>query len=430
MDKWTGIFLLTDHKIMNATEYHPLSTDDSVEEAESYDQSTSTTTVFNEIRYETATNDQQHAEYDSTSDNTTLNEGVRIRNNKPFPISRPPTKHRDGIYGVAFLSHFAVVLLLSLIEQDSLQKSLLNYERAGSISSIVMIVTLLGSFIGAILAVFIIGGYPSFRETCLNFGLIFSTVAKICLGNLLLFTRSTYSLFGIAILLSALVDSMWYKSARESLSFSSALIQMTIDVTRQYGISLFFACAAIISSQTCVLLWWGAFFTGLLSSTTPLYAQFSTAAMILSLYWIYQFFHMFIAYVVGGCVLWVFVKGDNEPLDPIGRVLLYLQCAVTTSLGSLCKAALFAPVAQIVLAGNYWAAVHRSSAVGGCCCRLSSCCLEGCHPLAIARRHHRIALSLCATYGRTFSKSAEDHVQEYPDTIVVCMVCEFYHIDK
>lgn len=63
----------------------------------------------------------------------------------------------------------------------------------------------------------------------------------------------------------------------------------------------------------------------LVSSMTPVYAQLSVAVMVLSLYWIYQFFQMFVSYVVGGCVLWVFVRPEDEPLDPVGRTLLYMQ---------------------------------------------------------------------------------------------------------
>ena len=67
----------------------------------------------------------------------------------------------------------------------------------------------------------------------------------------------------------------------------------------------------------------------LVSSVTPVYAQLSVAVMVLSLYWIYQFFQMFVSYVVGGCVLWVFLRPEDEPLDPAGRTLLYMQvCCV------------------------------------------------------------------------------------------------------
>ena len=164
---------------MKITDYHPLSTDD----ADSLND--------NEL-------ENFHGEKNSPSQNShilqspsiespqssNLEEGiVSIENDKPFPISRPPTKHRDGAYAIAFLSHFTLILLLSLIEQESLKKSMLSYERAGSISSIVMIVTLLGSFFGAVLAVLVIGGCPGQREALLGFGLVFSTVAKVKISN-------------------------------------------------------------------------------------------------------------------------------------------------------------------------------------------------------------------------------------------------------
>ena len=34
--------------------------------------------------------------------------------------------------------------------------------------------------------------------------------------------------------------------------------------------------------------------------------------MLLSLYWITQFFHAFMSFVVGGCILWIFAKDESE----------------------------------------------------------------------------------------------------------------------
>ena len=260
---------------MKITDYHPLSTDDidSLHDNELIlenfhgDSNSPNQTNFKHEK----SNSLSNSSSSDSSQSMNQEEGISIGNNKPFPISRPPTKHRDGAYAIAFLSHFTLILLLSLIEQESLKKSMLSYERAGSISSIVMIVTLLGSFFGAVLAVLVIGGCPGQREALLGCGLVFSIVAKVCLGNVLLLLGAglgaglrSYSLqlLGVAVLFSAAADGLWYRAARDSLSFSSALIQMTIEVTGQYGVSLFFACATIISCQTCILLWWGAFFTG------------------------------------------------------------------------------------------------------------------------------------------------------------------------
>jgi len=420
---------------MQTTEYHPLSTnDESLQDLDPFED-------MNKLHIDMTDNpisinlDFEKFSLPNEIENGNSHlpieiqgEGISIGNDKPFPISRPPTKPRDGLYAVAFMLHFIFILLLSLAEQNSLKATLLNYERAGSLSSIVMIVTLLGSFFGAVLAVFIIGGYPNAREQLLQVGLYFSIIAKICLGNVLLLTRSKYSLLGVAILVSAVLDSAWFRPARESLGYSSALVQMSIDVTRQYGVGFFFACAAIISCQTCVLLWWGAFFIGLLTSASPGYADLVVLAMVVSLYWISQFFHMFLSFVVGGCVLWVFLRAEGEQLDPTARILLYMQCALSTSLGSLCKAALLAPVAHAVLAMGYWADSRPASWWRCCPCScnslaaLLSCCpAAGLSLAAQAQRHHRLSLCLCAAYGRTLCRAAEDHVAEFPETLTVSM---------
>jgi hypothetical protein len=165
----------------------------------------------------------------------------------------------------------------------------------------------------------------------------FSIMVEVCLGNVVLLTKSRFSLIGLVILFSAFIDSFWFKSVKENIGFTSAMIDIVRDVCRRYGVSLFIACGAVVAAQTCVLLWWGVFFVGLIANASSGYAELLIVLMGVSLYWIANFFHAFMSFVVGGCVVWYFVKGSDEPLGAASRVLLHMQCGLTTNLGSICK---------------------------------------------------------------------------------------------
>jgi hypothetical protein len=151
-------------------------------------------------------------------------------------------------------------------------------------------------------------------------------------------TKSKFSAIGLIILLSTFIDSFWFRSIRENVNFTSALIDMILTVCQPYGVSLTVTCGVIVAAQTCVLLWWGVFFVGLIANASTGYAEFLILVMGFSMFWISQFFRAFMSFVIGGCVLWPFVRDERDSTNnPSMRVLLHVHCAVTTSLGSLCK---------------------------------------------------------------------------------------------
>jgi len=378
---------------------------------------------------------------------------VAVRNDKPFPISKPPPKARDWFYAVMFLLHFGGVLLLSLIEHGSLRHSVLTYERASSWASMLMIITLLGSSVGALL-VFLLNA-QNIRETMLAACIPFSLVLKVCLGNILLIMRSEYSFLGVLVLISAVIDSFWNRSARESVSFSSALLGMASDSIKLYRSSLVVVCAVLIAAQTCILLWWGAFFVGLISTVSAGYAETLIVIMAFSLYWITQFFHSLLAFIVGGCVLWIFVRDEHQSQqqhlhDVSGiilpskinsneekrsfteKLLLYVRCGLTTSLGSVCRGALLTAPAECVLALQHWATrrPQQAAAVASqpfycslCSARgVAHCLLGACGGAALpfAERHHRLSFCLLALYGRAFCPTALAHRYAHPETLDIC----------
>ena len=288
------------------------------------------------------------------------------------PITRRPSNARDVMYAVIFLLQFVVVCLLSLMERDSVRDSLTAYGNAGSFSSMFMLVILLAS-LGGGGVVFILAN-DNIRESLLNHGILLSVSFQVCLGNIVLLTKSRFSWIGVVILLMAFVDSRRMKDARENISFTSALLQLVIDICEPYGISLCMACFAVVAAQTCALLWWGVLFVGLISGASlhSGYAEILMVVMGFSLYWITQFFHAFMSFVVGGCVLWHFLSSpdvidsqengssnitvttqqmSSPPSiptageDPSGRVMFTMSLGLSTSFGTIAKGALFMPVA-------------------------------------------------------------------------------------
>lgn len=265
-------------------------------------------------------------------------------------------------------------------------------------------------------------GWTGARDVLLASGVPFSLVLKVCLGNILLIMRSTYSFLGVLVIISAIVDTFWNKTAREGISFSSALLQMVVDTSKLYGVSFVVTCAAIVAAQTGILLWWGSFFIGLLATVSAQYAVLFIIPMALSLYWITQFFHALMSFIVGGCILWIFVRPEADKVHPSQKLLLYVQCALTTSLGSICKGALTAPVAQSILSLHHWV-TRRPQSLAHNCCSLRGVTARLLPQSAIdaSERHHRLAFSLTALYGRAFCSSAQSLLSAHRETMDICV---------
>lgn len=343
-----------------------------------------------------------------------------IRNKASAPISRPPSKHRDRIFAAAFGLHLVLLGVLSASIEDgtSMRSSLTSYGRNGSWSQILMIMTLLGAFSGAIITFFV--NNAEMRDGFLKLCLVFSIVLQLLVGNVLLIMKSRYSPLGAVALLSALHNMLKYRMVSDSIHLTSTLLHMVIEVCGHYGFVLTVACVLILALQTCVLLWWGACFVGILSGTPESTAWVLLLVLFASLSWITQFFRCLVSYVIGGCVVWYFVRDEAEPLDPGKRVLLHLQCALSTSLGSLCKGALLSQMYMLVLSLEHWGRGRPGSVSGRFSLRRLVQGLVA--PVAgSARRHHRLALCLTATYGKTLCTAAGDYAERYPETIALAI---------
>ena len=432
---------------------------------------------------------------DEAPDTQIRRHSLLIGNDIPNPHTRRPLKARDFLYAALFFVHFGIVSILSGTEDFELHDSFTSW------SSMVMIATVLGASFGLPL-VTLFGG--KLLDFFVSSSISIAIFGQICFGNILLLMKSRYSVFGIFLLISSLIDTFSFKASHENLLFSRALFNMSEEICRSYGLSLSFTCFSIIVAQTCVLLWWGVLFVGLITKppseisealvgeslllsrdyihfliclvvtsanhssfffylfyysffsfyihsffilrvllsilsihpptylsiylslylsvylsiyliiylfiyylltyqcmsqsieqfiylsihlsiylfiyvsvylsiyisyyqsvypriyvpiylsiylfivaplTHLLFVLFPSVLMLFSLYWTVKFFHSLIDFIVGGCVLWHFIResdsgSSSSPervFDPNSRVILHVHCALTSSIGSICK---------------------------------------------------------------------------------------------
>ena len=358
-----------------------------------------------------------------------------LGNNVPVAITRPPTTSRDTSYAVAFWMHFLVIILLSLFEGDALEESLIVYGKAGSWASHFMIVTILGAFCGCSM-IFVLANSQR-RDDILSVAIPLSIALQIIFGSILFALKTRYSFLGILVFIGVLIDSFKYTRAKESITFASAVLNIVIKILNQYGMSMVTTCISLVMVQTLIILWWGSFFVGLISSVHQAYADILVVIMLFSLYWVQQVFQALISYVIGGCTLWYFLKRDGQAFKPQERVLLHLQCGLSVGFGSVCKGALYSNFAMNILELHDWS--KRTSKEGTGCGGLfgvNSVILLARHIvsrivapfLSSARKFHRLAFCVAATYGRTFSRSAADHAANYEETLDIAIEDTTTHV--
>jgi hypothetical protein len=361
--------------------------------------------------------------------------GHALSSNRPVTISRTPSQPRDSGYTLAFMSHFVLTVLISFFEggkrsaEDALLMS--SYD-AGSWASVLMIVCLLSCVSGLLMTIGLTD--PRVREHILNpAALLANIVVQICLGNILLLLSGKYSCIGIYFLICAIVEALRYNVHSSRLAFVGNLIDIVVEVFQAYKSSLAIACVFIVLGQTLALLWWGAFFVSLISATGPLTSTGVLILMSFSWYWITQFFQGMISFLIGGCMLWYF-EGNrldrDEELNPNGnRVILYLQCAVSSSFGSICKGALWSwPSSRLLSlharldAAAQRHALGRGTSISGC---INHLLLSVTTPfISFARGHNRSGFALGAIYGYSYTKAASEQYSRQPDCITVLMASE------
>ena len=336
-----------------------------------------------------------------------------IRYEALVPISRPPTKGRDVMYYWFFILQLGLLASIGVFSQDNfLRDTIILYSDAGSWASTLMIGTLVGSFLGVVLS---LGISMSVREMLVNVGMPFSIVLQFIVGNVFLALKSEFWYIGAMILVCALSDTIYYKISLENIKVSISLLDTGILILQKYGWRYSLAVLVVIVMQTGLLLWWGVVFSNVISHVPVGFATILILFLFFSLYWIVELFHSILAGLTGGCVLWYFLTDDTQNLQHDNRVLLYLKVALTSSLGSMCKGALYAPVAQTVLS-----VINFNQSFGSAFVSLQGIVHSITWPLNhFARRNNRLSFSYIAAYGLTFHRAASVLIENSENLSIV-----------
>jgi hypothetical protein len=162
------------------------------------------------------------------------------------------------------------------------------------------------------------------------------------------------------------------------------------------------------------------------------YLALLLVAMSISIYWIVKIFHGAMAFIVGGCIIWHFIREENTLFEPKKRLYFHIRCVMSVSFGSLCKAALVTGFSDFILSLHIWSEDLRPSTswsrtIARCCnCqRLVAAIISPF--LNFAYNNNRLGYCLTAIYGQTFSKAGEFYSSRHPRTIELCVqdMCHF-----
>jgi hypothetical protein len=269
-----------------------------------------------------------------------------IRYEALIPVSRAPTKGRDVLYFWLFALQIGLCTTIGVFSQNlSEAGSLIVYGEAGSWASTLMIASLLGSCLGVGISIGI--SVSSVVELILSVSTPASIALSVIVANIFMAIRGEYWYLGALMLLSAVVDFVYYRVSQDNLKVSLAMLDMTIGILQRFGYQYSLGVLAVISAQTFLLLWWGVVFSNVMAHLPAALTYALLPFLAFSLYWAVQVFHAIMATLSSGCVMWYFLKNESEPLASQDRVILYLNIALTSSLGSVCKGALFVPPSQM-----------------------------------------------------------------------------------
>jgi hypothetical protein len=343
-------------------------------------------------------------------------------------ISRRPTEHRDRQYVNVYMSVIGIMILLSLMTSRGVMSSrFILLDEEGSWTSMVMIATLMGTFLGIFLCLLIYN--HDLREQLFSASLMVSICLQIGLAGIIFISDEWWAL-GALCILSAFLDSIKFRKARKYMTIVLSLIDTAIDVNTQFGNSICVFCILICVIQSCFLLWWSAIFVRLMGREVDFLFIVLLVVFGGSFYWTIQFFHSLISSVVEGCFLWYFLDDNNTPnvlaeVDSAAlaqrnrRVLLYAQCAVTSSLGSVIKSAVWGPLSHIVLVSLHWS--RERDPFGS---PLNSWSREFVEKIlspweGLAGKYNRLATGYVIIFGQTFCRAAAEVSREDISGIVL-----------
>lgn len=365
-----------------------------------------------------------------TEDNTAsfeLDSGAKaeqfrqLGNFTSVPISRPPSQRRDNEYFVIFCIALLFLVFLSIITLGRAQGKLIPSKSAGNWDSMIMVAPLLGFVVGLMISVAL---YDKWLREIIFYGCIpFSSALKICVGNVFLMLTDLWYV-ALMLILSAAFDIHRIRKAKDSIIVSLSLVEMGLNSCDLYDTNLELTSLAMLVIQTCMSLWWSVILVSLLSQIGHLSSVILLFFMVLSIYWVSQFLQKFTGAIISGSLLWTFLRDSNTDFDENAnatQISLYLKSCLTSSIGSICKAALLLSPSQAVL----WMYVNLYDSPPPLATipstwhntpiyilRNISIYLQ---PYAV--KHHRLSVSHISTFGHTLCKSAQEQLDLQPDLI-------------
>lgn len=360
-----------------------------------------------------------------TAGDNNSSSGAKLANNSLVLISKVPTKRRDKEYSIAFAALILLIFILSFVAAPKYVTSTIAYGgRTGSWVSIAMIATMLGTFSGMILGVVVY--FADLREQIMNASIVTAVIIQILIATII-FLADDWLVLGVACLVSAVVDLIKFRKAKRYMTISSELVQMAIDVNFRFGASVVVFAICVGAVQCCVLLWWSVSFISIMSDELTAGILFVGFLYICSFYWIVQFFHCLISCVVSGCLLWYFCDSENRMDSTVAsaatgaskHVILYSQCALTSSIGSICKAAIFGPVSHIIISTLHFCREHDpfGGQIHSCLRSTLAKVMAPLEPFAL--QYNRLSLGYVALYGYTMRHAAEAVNREDINTIIL-----------
>lgn len=346
-------------------------------------------------------------------------------NNSLVLISRVPTTRRDREYAIAFAVFIAILFILSFVAAPGdLNAAFISAGDPGSWVSMVMIATMLGTFLGMVVSVVVY--FAELREQIMNASLVVAAVLQILMATII-FIADAWIVLAVVCLFSAVVDIIKFRKAKQYMTISSELVQMAIDVNFRFGASVVIFVICVGAVQCCVLLWWSASFVSLMSDELNAGVIILGMLFVVCFCWVVEFFHSLVSCVVSGCVLWYFSDTENTidsraasaSVGAAKHVMLYSQCALTSSLGSVCKAAVFGPVSHTIISSLHWC--REQDPFGGPINSFLRVVVAkafvSLEPFAL--RYNRLCLGYVAIYGYTVRHAADAVNREDINTIIL-----------
>jgi hypothetical protein len=267
------------------------------------------------------------------------------------PLSRSPSRWRDFTFFVAFGLHFFLMSIFDLAPDARKGDTVIPKQYGGLWVSMVLTVAVVGMALGVIV-VMILGNTES-RESFLNFSLMNSIFVRILLCVYFFLSNTALGIIvGIVFALMVAVSVGRLKKARENVNFTSALIELSVEICQQYGSPMLTVCSLVLFVQTCILMAWGVYLVGLLDDISVKVLEVFAIMMVFSLYWTVQFFEAFTSYVIGGCVSWYFLRGEADAINASKRLMLYSFNSLTSGMGTICKVSTTFRLAVSIIVNN------------------------------------------------------------------------------